>query len=109
MGRSDPELDYPLEMGYESSEVDHFLLHLVLPCSPQGQGDVVDTFHCKVKHDAKSSGYRNSAKSNKHSLIFTFISISGRQQGEAKAANRLGEILVALPVSLFSQKQLKCP
>jgi len=35
-------------------------------------------------------------------LILTFISIRGRQQGEPKAANKLGEILVALPVSPFS-------
>jgi hypothetical protein len=32
-------------------------------------------------------------------LILTFISIRGRQQGEPKAANKFGEILVALPVS----------
>jgi hypothetical protein len=41
-------------------------------------------------------------ESTRDSLILTFISIRGRQQGEPKAAKRLGEILVALQVSPFS-------
>jgi hypothetical protein len=34
-------------------------------------------------------------------LILTFMSIRGRQQGDPNAANKFGEIFVALFVSLF--------
>jgi hypothetical protein len=37
--------------------------------------------------------------------MLTFISIRGRQQGESNAANRFGEILVALQVSSLQFKE----
>jgi hypothetical protein len=52
--------------------------------------------------DLKGVRELSVGESTRDLLILTFISIRGRQQGEPKAANKFGEILVALPVSTVS-------